>query len=67
MLEVSENNQLRLKVESEMREGRNLLSQMSERTKTQIKRANRRLNDIRQNIIEVGEGEKYGLKVSMFS
>jgi hypothetical protein len=64
-LEMSENNQLRLKVESEMRAGRNLLGQMAERTKTQIKRAERKLNNLRQ-VVESEDDERYGLKVSMF-
>ena len=64
-LEESENNQLRLKVETEMLAGRNLLSQMAERTRTQIKRAERKLNHLRQ-IGEAEEGERFGLNVSMF-
>lgn len=64
-LEESENNQLRQKVEAEMRAGRNLLSQMAERTKTQIKRAERKLNHLRQ-ITEIEADERYGLNVSMF-
>lgn len=65
-LEESENNQLRYKVESEMREGRNLLAQMAERTKTHIKRANRRLNNLRQNIQVLDIDEHYKLNISMF-
>lgn len=65
-LENSEHNQLRLKVEAEMREGRNLLSQMMERTKTHIKRANRRLDNLRQNTAVLDANEHYGLNVSMF-
>lgn len=64
-LEMSENNQLRLKVETEMREGRNLLAQMAERTKTQIKRAERKLNNLRQ-VTEIEANERYGLNISMF-
>ena len=65
-LENSENNRLRLKVESEMREGRNLLSQMSERTKTHIMRARRKLENLRHNIDAVNPDERFGLNVSMF-
>lgn len=64
-LELSENNQLRLKVEVEMSEGRSLLSQMAERTRTQIKRAQRKLNHLRQ-VSEVDADERFGLNVSMF-
>jgi hypothetical protein len=64
-LEESENNQLRLKVEAEMQAGRNLLSQMAERTKTQIKRAERKLNHLRQ-VTEIEADERFGLNVSMF-
>lgn len=64
-LEESENNQLRLKVETEMQAGRNLLSQMAERTKTQIKRAERKLNHLRQ-VTEIEADERFGLNVSMF-
>lgn len=64
-LEESENNQLRLKVEAEMQAGRNLLSQMAERTKTQIKRAQRKLDHLRQ-VTEIEADERFGLNVSMF-
>jgi DNA-directed RNA polymerase subunit F len=64
-LELSENNQLRLKVEVEMSEGRNLLSQMAERTRTHIKRAQRKLNHLRQ-VSEVDADERFSLNVSMF-
>lgn len=64
-LEESENNRLRLKVETEMQAGRNLLSQMAERTRTQIKRAERKLNHLRQ-VTEVEANERFGLNVSMF-
>lgn len=65
-LELSENNQLRLKVDVEMRGGRNLLSQMAERTKTNIKRARRRLEVLKQNTAVLDANEHYGLDVSMF-
>lgn len=65
-LETSEHNVLRVKVDEEAWEGKNLLSQMSERTKTNIKRAKRRLDNIRQNLVEVSSDEKFGLKIGMF-
>lgn len=65
-LEASENNQLRLKVESEMQASRNLLSQMTERTKTHIKRARRRLTELKQNVSVTDYNEHYEMDVSMF-
>lgn len=65
-LEHSENNQLRIKVESEMRAGRNLLSQMAERTKTHIKRARRKLDILKQNTAVMDANEHYKMDVSMF-
>lgn len=65
-LEASENNQLRLKVESEMREGRNLLQQMRERNKTHLLRARRRLSELRQNTAILDANEHYEMNVSMF-
>jgi hypothetical protein len=65
-LEESENNCLRLKVETEMREGRNLLSQMAERTRTHIKRAERKLNHLKQVAEVETADERYGLNVGMF-
>ena len=66
-LELSELYVLREKVTAEMLEGRNLLRQMAERTKTHIKKAERRLN----NLVQVNEGQaepeiRYGLNVSAF-
>ena len=66
-LEISELYVLRKKVTAEMLEGRNLLRQMAERTKTHIKKAERRLN----NLIQVNEGQvepktRFGLDVSAF-
>lgn len=65
-LESSENNQLRLKVAAEMLAGRNLFQQMTERTKTHLKRARRRLENLKQNISVVDYNEHYNLDVSMF-
>ena len=65
-LEKSENNQLLTKVETEMRAGRNLLGQMAERTKTHIKRARRRLDELKQNVSVVDYNEHYKMDVSMF-
>jgi hypothetical protein len=65
-LEKSENNQLRLKVETEMQAGRNLLNQMAERTKTHIKRARRRLDELKQNGSVVDYNAHYAMDVSMF-
>ncbi|MBC7798892.1 MAG: hypothetical protein H7Z37_18640 [Pyrinomonadaceae bacterium] len=65
-LEKTENCRLRVKVEIEMCEGKNLLSQMSERTKTNIKRAKRRLDNLRHNVEAVDFNERYGLNVSMY-
>ncbi len=65
-LEKSENNQLLIKVETEMRAGRNLLGQMAERTKTHIKRARRRLDELKRNVSVVDYNEHYKMDVSMF-
>jgi GTP1/Obg family GTP-binding protein len=66
-LELSELYVLREKVTAEMLEGRNLLRQMAERTKTHIKKAERRLH----NLVQVNEGQaepevRFGLNVSAF-
>ena len=66
--ELSELFVLQKKVRAEQLEGRNLLRQMAERTKTQIKKANRRLNNLRR-IVEADEidmKERYGLNVEAF-
>lgn len=66
--ELSELFVLREKVEREQREGRNLLKQMAERTKTHIKKATRRLNNLEQ-VVEADEiemKERYGLNVEAF-
>ena len=62
----SEKYQLSIKVESEMRNGRSLLSQMAERTKTHIKRARRKLNILRRNTVVLDANEHYGMNVEMF-
>jgi hypothetical protein len=67
-LELSELYILREKVRNEQLEGRNLLAQMAERTKTHIKKAKRRLSNIQQ-VIEADEidmRERYGLNVEAF-
>ncbi|REJ79230.1 MAG: hypothetical protein DWQ47_00355 [Acidobacteria bacterium] len=67
-LELSELFVLREKVRAEQLEGRNLLSQMAERTSTQIKKAKRRLGNLK-NIVEaeeVAREERFGLNVSAF-
>jgi hypothetical protein len=67
-IELSELYILREKVRAEMLEGRNLLKQMAERTKTHIKKAERRLSNLKQaNETEIiGAGERFGLNVSAF-
>lgn len=66
--ELSELFILQKKVRSEQIEGRNLLKQMAERTKTHIKKANRRLSNLKQvNEVEsVETAERYGINVSAF-
>ena len=59
---------LREKVRNEQIAGRNLLKQMAERTKTHIKKAERRLNNLR-NVVEAEEidmDERFGVNVSAF-
>ena len=65
-IEFSELFILREKVRAEMIEGRNLLKQMAERTKTHIKKAERRLSNLQQagGTDEIGINERYGLNVS---
>lgn len=67
-LEMSELLILQKKVTEEMLEGRNLLNQMAERTKTHIKKANRRLANLKQvNSVEDGDlDERFGLNVRAF-
>ncbi len=67
-VELSELYVLRDKVRAEQQEGRNLLSQMAERTATHIKKATRRLNHLR-NVVQAEEAdaaERFGLNVSAF-
>ena len=66
--ELSELFTLREKVQAEMREGRNMLKQMAERTKTHIKKAERRLVNLR-NLNEAQEEyvkERFGMDISAF-
>lgn len=66
--ELSELYILREKVRAEMLEGRNLLKQMAERTKTHIKKSERRLVNLRQaNVSDaVSTDERFGMNVSAF-
>ncbi len=66
--ELSELFILREKVYREQTEGRNLLKQMAERTKTHIKKAERRLSNLK-NVVEAEEidmRERFGLNVGAF-
>ncbi len=66
--ELSELFVLHEKVEAEMREGRNLLKQMAERTKTYIKKSERRLANLK-NLNEAQEEyvkERFGMDISAF-
>jgi hypothetical protein len=66
--EGSELYELRGKVKAEMLEGRDLLKQMAERTKTHIKKAERRLENLR-NVNAAQEEyvkEKFGMDISDF-
>jgi hypothetical protein len=59
---------LREKVQAEMLEGRNLLKQMAERTKTHVKKAERRLINL-QNLNAAQEEyvkERFGMDISSF-
>ncbi len=66
--ELSELFVLRNKVRTEQLEGRNLLKQMAERTKTHIMKAKRRLLNIKQVIDadEIDISKRYGLDVNAF-
>ena len=59
---------LKQKVYAEMLEGRNLFRQMAERTKTHIKKAERRLSNLKQvnEAAEFEMSERFGLNVSAF-
>jgi hypothetical protein len=66
--ELSELFVLREKVQAEMAEGRNLLKQMAERTKTHIHKAQRRLINL-QNVNAAAEDyvkDRYGMDISAF-
>ena len=66
--ELSELYTLREKVQAEMLEGRNLLKQMAERTKTHVKKAERRLINL-QNLNAAQEEyvkERFGMDISSF-
>lgn len=66
--ELSENFILLEKVRAEMLEGRNMLKQMSGRTKTQILKARRRLDTLK-NLNEAQEEyvkDRYGMDISAF-
>jgi GTP1/Obg family GTP-binding protein len=66
--ELSELYILRKKVSAEMFEGRNLLKQMAERTKTHIKKSERRLatlkdlNQVQEDYVK----ERFGMDISAF-
>ncbi len=67
-LSLSELFVLQVKVRKEQSEGRNLLKQMAERSKTHIKKAQRRLANL-QNVNEAVENEikeRFGFDVSAF-
>lgn len=66
--EMSELYLLKEKVRDEQLQGRNLLKQMAERTKSQIKKSKRRLNNIQQVLKADGvhTSERYGLNVGAF-
>lgn len=68
LAELSENFVLMQKVQAEMLEGRNLLKQMAGRTKTQILKAQRRLDTLK-NLNEAQEEyvkDRYGMDISAF-
>ncbi len=66
--ELSEVYILRAKFDAEMLEGRNMLKQMAERTKTLIKKSQRRLENLR-NVNSAQEDyvkERFGMDISAF-
>jgi hypothetical protein len=69
-LELSELYILQRKVSTEMLEGRNLLKQMAERTRSQIKKAERRLANLQQVNGASNDGaspdERFGLNINAF-
>jgi len=66
--ELSELYVLQQKADAEMREGRDLLKQMAERTKTFIRKSQRRLENLKNlNVAQVDYvREKYGMDISEF-
>ena len=66
--ELSELFTLREKVRAEMREGRNTLKQMGERTKSYIKKSERRLENLRtlNQAQEEYVKDRYGMDISAF-
>ena len=68
VVELSELFILREKVNAEMLEGRNLLKQMAERTKTHIKKSERRLANLRNlNLAQEDYvNERFGMDISAF-
>ncbi len=66
--ELSELYVLREKVRNEQIEGRNLLKQMAERTKTHIKKAERRLSNLKNVVAaeDVDISDRFGINVSVF-
>jgi len=68
IVELSELFILREKVQAEMLEGRNLIKQMAERTKTHIKKAERRLASLKD--VNVAQEdyvkERFGMDISAF-
>lgn len=67
-LELSELFVLSQKCDAEMREGRNLLKQMAERTKTHIRKSQRRLENLRNLNIAQEEyvQDRFGMDISAF-
>jgi hypothetical protein len=65
-IELSELYTLRKKVTAEMRDGRNLLRQMAERTQTSISKAKRKLRNLQQinEAEDFDVNERFGLNVS---
>jgi hypothetical protein len=66
--EESELYELRLRVESEMNEGRDLLAQMAARTRVHIKKSERRLSNLKHVNLAQEEyvRDKYGLDIGEF-
>ena len=68
IVELSELFILREKVNAEMLEGRNMVKQMAERTKTLIKKSERRLANLRNlNLAQEDYvNERFGMDISAF-